>query len=90
MRSLQAAPPKSLAALQRDGADVVLRCFLPGCTECARFYTEEGPAFERRHKWTQVVPWDCSSKRHRRIAEQAGVGDVPAYVVVKTGEVVRP
>ena len=99
-RSWQLTPPRTLEELRPSAGaagDVVLRCVMPGCTACARFETEGRATFEedRFRNAGVVLEWNCRSAPHRALAQQAGVNELPAYVVIApspaTGwRVVRP
>lgn len=80
-RSVRAVVPKTLDELRLPKDTVVLRCVLPGCAACADFAPRRAE-YERKRGWRHVLRWDCSHKRRRQLAMDAGVGDLPAYVVV--------
>ena len=79
-RSTQVAPPKSLEML-RGPETVALRCTLEGCSRCAGFkQTSEFEAFES--KFEHVIPWECDREEYKTLAVDAGVGNLPAYIVI--------
>ena len=98
LRSWEAVAPSSLDAARVPGAGTVaLRCTLAGCESCARFETEDRADFEQglyRGGVSDIVEWDCGSSRHRELAIQAGVDELPAYVLLgpppQAVRVVRP
>lgn len=95
------AVPRTLDDLRprRAGARRAYRCSMRGCRKCAEFETEGRSAYEDalRAKGMTVVDWDCSERQrtHRRLAEEAGVDDLPAYFVLTSergapAEVLQP
>lgn len=88
-RAAQVFAPKHLVDLRRDcaGGAVALRCFLPQCRACKRFYNSPAKrkSFEAQElpQGTQIIPWDCAqSDQHRQLAAAAGVDNLPAYVLI--------
>ena len=82
-RAARAVVPHSLNELRPTHGLVALRCTLPGCTKCAAFEVEGRDAFEVALGAVSVLPWDCAHARRRRLAEAAGVDDLPAYVLLR-------
>lgn len=87
-RCYQGIPATSLKALRPPTGSVALRCTLPQCGACREF-KESGrrAAFERSLSFKErvrVVPWDCSDAHRRALAQRAGVGDLPAYVILSS------
>jgi hypothetical protein len=89
-RSVEIVAPKSIEEIRPlDDKVVALYCFLPECTRCKRFKPRK-KAYEKR--FHDVVPWDCSRRRQRTIAQSFEVDDLPSYIVLTrdTVEVVCP
>ena len=87
------AVPATLEGLRPRTGAIALRCVLRGCSACKSFDADERAAFEPTLGVRHVLPWGCDDEARRRIATEAGVTDLPAYVVVPaTGpvRVVRP
>lgn len=84
-RSLEFAPPSDLKTLQRQmGAEdtLVLKCTLPGCARCAAFDVEDGVTYEAQFRGSPIVLWNCADPAKRKLVEEAGVEEVPSYVVI--------
>lgn len=90
-RAVMYAPPSSLRELQPStpGTSTVLFCTLPGCPACKRFKAEK-PAFESKHfsaaERQSMIPWNCGEEDKKKVALEAGVSDIPAYVVLAYGK----
>jgi hypothetical protein len=80
-RSVRAVVPKTLDELRLPRKEVVLYVHMPGCGSCADFAPRRAD-YERKRGWERVVDWSGAHKRRRQLAIEAGVGDLPAYVVV--------
>ena len=92
-RASQAVAPHTLDELRPSTGLVALRCTLHGCSACRRFETSGRAAYERTLHAT-VLPWDCTNAEHRRLATDAGVDALPAYILIPPAprrlQVVRP
>lgn len=59
---------------------------MPGCIACATFETDSKAEYEAKEDIFRGVhtklTWDCSSPEHRRLALEAGVDELPAYVFI--------
>lgn len=91
-RATRAVAPRSVEELRPARGVVALRVTMPGCTECARFEVEGRAAYEealRRDKGvTHIHDWSCKRASYRRVALDAGVEDLPSYLLVPArGEV---
>lgn len=78
------AVPRTLEDLRPAKGTVALRCSMPGCRKCLAFKSQQ-PVYERalRAKGViEVIPWNCKHKTRRDIALNAGVDDLPAYVLL--------
>lgn len=86
LRSLEAVPPSTLEEIRPrtvGASDLVLRCFMPGCSSCAKFETEGQASFEETHfRGADIIDFDCRGKKQRNLAMNAGVDDLPAYIVL--------
>ena len=88
LRAYESTPIQSFddIAPNPGRADLVLKCYVPGCATCARFDTERRDAFEgATFRGADIASFDCSYPRHRELALGAGVGDLPAYIVLAPG-----
>ena len=85
-RSVNAVAPGSLEELRPARGVLALRCTLPGCAACAAFQTERRAAYEHNlkssHGVVDILPWNCKSHHRRKLAVDAGVDDLPAYVFI--------
>lgn len=85
-RALAVVPPTTLDEFR----GITLRVYHPDCDHCSTF---DHLAYEQRWPSTTVLPWDCSNDALKRLAMDAGVTELPAYLCVAddgTCEVVRP
>ena len=80
-RSMRAVVPKSLDELRLPRKDVVLYVSVPGCEMCRAFQSRRA-AYERSKGWKNVLDWSGTHYRRRALALEAGVTDLPAYIVV--------
>jgi hypothetical protein len=85
IRSLEEVRPR------KGGRPVALRCTMPGCSACAAFEAERRDDFEKRLGDCLILEWMCTQRR-ADLAMQAGVTDVPAYILLTHADtrVVRP
>lgn len=96
IRAITTAPPSTLVELcPPRGITLALRCYVPGCTACADFETQGRQAFESTAfpPGTRFLDWDCKRGRRRDLAMEAGVDELPSYVLLSAAmpvHVVRP
>ena len=78
------AVPLTLDQLRprRRGDVVALKCFLRDCVACRSFDADGRVAFERTLGVRRIIPWSCDHPERRRLAVAAGVGALPAYILV--------
>ena len=85
-RATRAVAPRSVEELRPRHGVLALRVTMPGCTECARFEVEGRAAYEealrRDEGVTHIHDWSCKRASYRRVAMDAGVEDLPSYVLV--------
>ncbi len=89
-RAFEVVAPRSLDEIRPSKGVVVLRCSMPGCTDCATFDTEGRVDFERTRlpsDTQSILEWNCGSFAHRELAANAGVDKLPAYLLVPAGRV---
>ena len=95
-RCYRAVPLVHVRDLAPSQGVVALRCTRTGCVACADFEADGCVAFEDRlrteHARVQIRKWNCDLPDLRTLALDAGVTDLPAYILVShTGNVtVRP
>ena len=96
-RCYRAVPPRALRDLAPSSGSLALRCYQTGCTNCADFDVDGRTTFEERLRReygasTRIHPWNCAVPHLRDLAREAGVTELPAYVLVSaSGDVtVRP
>ena len=94
-RCYRAVPVRTLdevvrmAQASEDGR-VALRCTLADCAQCQAFRASGGrDAFEATLGTRAIVDWPCDDDAPRTIAMNAGVGDLPAYLVVASDRSTR-
>ena len=80
-RALACNPPGTLKELAPYRGTVALRCSQAGCARCATFESERD-AFEGSLQVDSIVPWDCSGPKRRKLAVDAGVAALPAYIIL--------
>ena len=54
------------------------------CSECASFAQDGRVGFEEALDVRTVHPWNCDDPTYRALVMDAGVTDLPAYVIVPT------
>lgn len=82
-RCYRAVPPSTLDELRRSRGSVALYCFRRGCERCSSFSADGRVAFEEDlGPTTTIVPWNVGRAHQRRLAMDAGVDDLPAYVII--------
>lgn len=87
--------PKSLDELRprRGERPVALACSMTGCSACAAFDAEGRDDYEARLSVTHdIIPWKCDKGRRVTLAMDAGVDELPAYLLLShdATRVVRP
>ena len=94
-RSLLAVPPKTANDMRPNPGQppIALRCTRSGCTECAKYETESQIPFEASLH-ANVIDWKCDKRDFRELAVEAGVNELPAYILIpphpREISVVRP
>ena len=84
LRSLTVVPPKTLDEMRPSAGQppLALRCTRDGCTECAKFETEQQVSFEAALSASSILEWKCDKEDRKQIALQAGVGTLPSYILI--------
>lgn len=82
-RSLTSVPPNSIEDLTPP-KKLLLLCQLPDCVECKKFesYGRASLEMEMKERDVHIVDWDCADPKRRTLALGAGVGSIPAYVLL--------
>ena len=82
-RTLQCC--SSVAHIQKKlgaGTEITFFCFHPSCGGC-REYAASQEKRETESKFdSHVIPWDCANERKKDIAQDAGVTQLPCYVII--------
>lgn len=92
-RCYRAVPLTHVRELAPTRGVVALRCVRTGCTACADFETDGRLTFEERLKsehssHLNIRRWNCDNMEMRKLALDAGVTDIPAYLLISsTGNV---
>lgn len=84
LRSLTVIPPKSVDDLRpKPGMPpIALRCTRSGCVECAKYEVEQQIPFEASLHVSKVLDWKCDKQDFKEFAVNAGVDELPAYIIV--------
>lgn len=92
-RCYRAVPLAHVRDLAPYRGALALRCTKSGCISCADFATDGRIAFEERLRadtpdLAAIRSWNCDVPELRALALDAGVSDLPAYILVRaSGEV---
>lgn len=78
---------------QRQGDTLALKCFQTECIKCRTFDADGRISFEESLGVKRVLPWCCDDDERRRIAIDAGVSAIPAYIILSADgstRIIRP
>lgn len=76
------AVPVTLDNVRPASGRIAIKCFKTTCPECRAFDADGRLAFEETLDATHILPWNCDDPHLRALALDAGVHDLPAYILL--------